>query len=119
VNAVLLRPLPVPDSKNILVMGNQYPNAGATDSTNSGAPDYYDRLKALTAFEEQAMYDSEGGTIDINGTSQRVSGMTATPSLFRLLHVQPYIGRSFLDEEGEIGNEQKVLLSYGLWQQLY
>src|SRR5215813_10783037 len=85
VNAVLLSPLPVPESKNILIMANQYPNAGAADSTNSGVPDYYDRLKAVTAFEEQALYNFQGGgTIDINGTPEQISGMSATPSLFRL-----------------------------------
>ena len=120
VNSVLLRPLPVPESQNILLMSNQYPNAGAADSTNSGVPDYYDRLKAVTALEEQALYNSSGGgTIEINGTPQRVPGMGATPSLFRLLRVQPFLGRTFVEEDGEQGKEQKVVLSYGLWQQLY
>jgi predicted permease len=45
--------------------------------------------------------------------------MTATPSLFRLLQVEPVLGRAFTPAEGEIGNEQKVILSYGLWKQLY
>jgi len=120
VDSVLLRPLPVPEADNILLMSNQYPNAGSDDSTNSGVPDYYDRLKAVPAFQEQAMYNfSGGGTIDLNGTAERIAGMSATPSLFRLLRVAPVLGRIFLDTEGEIGNEQQVLLSYGLWQQLY
>jgi len=120
VNAVLLRPLPVPESDNILIMSNQYPKAGAADSTNSGVPDYYDRVKAVTAFEEQALYNFlGGGTIEINGTPQRIVGMGATPSLFRLLKVRPAAGRVFTNEEGEAGSEQKVILSYGLWQQLY
>jgi len=29
------------------------------------------------------------------------------------------LGRTFIDEEGEIGGEQKVILSYVLWQRLY
>src|SRR5215472_18993451 len=113
VNSVLLKPLPVPESKNILIMANQYPNAGADDSQNSGAPDYYDRLSALTVFEEQALYNFQGGgTIDINGTPEQISGMSATPSLFRLLRVPPVVGRTFADTEGGPGNEQKVLLRY-------
>src|SRR5262245_44325882 len=120
VNAVLLRPLPVPESNNILLMANQYPNAGAANSLNSGVPDYYDRLKAMTAFEQQAMYTFQGGgTIDINGTPERVFGLAVTPSLFPLLRVQPLVGRAFTEEEGEVGNEQKIVLSYSLWQRLY
>jgi putative ABC transport system permease protein len=119
VNSVLLRPLPVPESRNILIMGNQYPNAGSLNSQNSGVPDYYDRLKAVPAFEQQALYNSQGGTIEINGTPERVSTMAVTPSLFRLLRVAPALGRTFVDAEGEQGNESRVVLSYGLWLQLY
>jgi len=47
--------------------------------------------------DEQAMYNFQGGgTIDIDGTPQRVPGMSATPSLFRLLRVPPARGRERL-----------------------
>ena len=49
VHSVLLKPLPVPDSDRILLMSNQYPNAGTGSATftNSGVPDYYDRLREV------------------------------------------------------------------------
>ena len=121
VNSVLLRPLPVPDSDRILVMSNRYPKAGsnAAGLTNSSVPDYYDRLRGVTVFEEQAMYNARNFSIDIDGSPEVVRGMAATPSLFRLLRVSPVQGRVFDEREGEIGNEQKVILSYGLWQRLY
>ncbi len=119
VNSVLLRPLPVPDADRILLMANRYPGAGAGDSTQSGSGDYYDRLEAVSAFEEQAMFQSSGRTVEIDGAPQRIETMSATPSLFRLLQIPPVVGRAFTDEEGEIGADQKVILSYGLWQQLY
>lgn len=119
VNSVLLKPLPVPESDRILLMANQYPNAGVGHSNNSGVPDYYDRLRDVNAFEEQAMFVSVGQTIEINGTPQRIRGMSATPSLFRLLKVSTAIGRSFNEDEGEVGNSQKIILSYGLWQELF
>ena len=39
-----------------------------------------------------------------------------TPSFFRLLRVAPALGRTFTEQEGELGNEKKVVLSYALWQ---
>jgi predicted permease len=119
VHSVLLRPLPVPGADEILLMANQYPRAGAAGSTNSGAADYYDRLKEITVFEQQAMFDFSDQTVELNGTPEKITGMVATPSLFRLLQVAPLLGRSFNDDEGEIGAEQKVLLSYGLWRQMF
>ncbi|MEZ5364991.1 MAG: hypothetical protein R2748_22345 [Bryobacterales bacterium] len=107
VSSVLLRPLPVPESKSILLMTNRYPGAGVSGIGNSAGGDYYDRLRDVTAFEEQAMFNRSGQTLEIGGIPQRVEGMQATPSLFRLLRVSPAIGRAFTDEEGEIGAERK------------
>src|SRR5438045_2218559 len=103
VNSVLLKPLPVPDSDRILLMSNQYPNSGSGSvlSTNSGVPDYYDRLRDVKVFEEQAMYNGANLAIDIDGSPVLIRGTAATPSLFRLLHVPPVQGRIFDDSEGE------------------
>src|SRR6185295_7551829 len=89
VNSVLLKPLPVPDADRILLMSNQYPNAGssAASGTNSGVPDYFDRLRDMTVFEEQAMYAGRGLAVELDGSPQLVRGMAATPSVFRLLEV--------------------------------
>src|SRR5258706_41964 len=119
VHSVLLRPLPVPRAEEILLMANQYPKAGAAGSTNSGAADYYDRLKDVNVFQQQAMFNFGDQTLDLSGTPEKITGMNATPSLFRLLEVAPILGRTFQDDEGEIGAQQKVLLSYGLWRQMY
>jgi predicted permease len=121
VNSILLKPLPVPDSSRILLMSNQYPNVGTGISVweNSGVPDYYDRLRDVHVFEEQSMYDGTNQSIEIDGVPQLVRGMAGTPSLFRLLRVAPVQGRIFDESEGEVGSEQKVILSYPLWQQLF
>jgi len=53
VHNVLLKPLPVPESDRIVLMGNAYPGAGpsAAGGGNSGVPDYYDRLQGMDVFE--------------------------------------------------------------------
>jgi hypothetical protein len=56
VDHVLLRPLPWPDADRLVLMGNQYPGAGVGVSSDSGVPDYYDRLRETTVFEQQGMY---------------------------------------------------------------
>ncbi len=97
-------------------MANAYPGAGAEIASSSGVPDYYDRLRETTVFEEQALYNGRNQSIDQSGTPTRVRVTQATPSFFRLLRVAPAIGRTFSEQEGELGNDKKVVLSYGLWQ---
>jgi predicted permease len=119
VNSVLLRPLPVDDANSILIMSNEYPKAGVTGTNNSSSGDYYDRLREMPVFESQAIFRSRDQTVELNGSPQRISGMLVTPSWFELLHVSPSLGRAFTREEGEVGSEQEVILSHGLWLQLY
>ena len=118
VHNVLLRPLPVPESERIVRMGNAYPGAGpeAAVGGSSSVPDYYDRLRETDVFEEQAVYNGANQSIDQGGTPIRVRVSRVTPSFFRLLRVGPALGRAFSEEDGEVGNDKKVVLSYALWQ---
>jgi predicted permease len=116
VHNVLLRPLAVPESDRIVLTSNSYPKAGADTLGYSGVPDYYDRRRDVSALEEQALLNTRSQTIDQNGVPTRVRVMQVTPSFFRLVRVSPQFGRVFSENEGEIGQEKKVVLSYGLWQ---
>ncbi|HYT68591.1 MAG TPA: ABC transporter permease [Vicinamibacterales bacterium] len=120
VNAVLLQPLPVRNARQLVYMYNAYPGAGVSDEGGStGVPDYYDRLKETDVFQEQALYNTRGMTLGGDAEPQRITAMLATPSLLRLLQVQPIRGRLFMDEEGEIGKTHKVVLTYASWQQWF
>ena len=119
VHNVLLRPLPVPESERLMLMGNSYPKAGAEGLGTSGVPDYYDRLRETNVYDEQTAFNTRSQTIDQNGTPARIRVMRATPSFFRLVRVAPALGRAFSDAEGEIGNERKAVLSYALWQSAF
>jgi predicted permease len=123
INSVLLRPLPVPEPQQLVRIFNSYPRAGVERASN-GVPDYYDRLREVDVFEEQALYNTRGMTIGgsstgTGGDPQRIAGMIARPSLLRMLRVQPLRGRIFTEEEGEPGRDRQVMLTYALWQQHY
>ena len=119
VHHVLLRPLPVPEPERILLMSNQYPGAGASDSSNSGVPDYYDRLRETSVYDEQALFNTGSVSLDEDGRPVRVEVMNVTPSYLRVMRTAPALGRPFTNEEGEPGSEKKVLLSDGLWRSLF
>lgn len=118
VNAVLLQPLPVPDAGQLLHMYNSYPGAGVSDRGSTGVPDYFDRLRETDVFTEQALYNTRGVTLGLDGSPQRVTAMIGTPSMLRLLQVQPLRGRLFVEEDGEIGKHRKAVLTYASWQRL-
>jgi predicted permease len=119
VNSVLLQPLPVPQAEQLVHMHNAYPGAGVGDLGSTGVPDYYDRLRETDVFQEQALYNTRGVTLGQQGNPQRIAAMLGTPSLLRLLRVQPLRGRVFSEEDAEPGKSRKVILTYASWQQLF
>ncbi len=119
VNSVLLRPLPVPEAERIVLLANRYPKAGAGDMNQSAAGDYVDRQTAVPGLADQTLYRNRSYTLDVNGTAERMEGMTVTPEFFPLVKTTPALGRAFTAAEGEPGNDRKVILSHGLWQQMF
>ena len=121
VNSVLLQPLPLPHAEQLVHMSNEYPGAGLAEGRGStGVPDFYDRLRETDVFQEQALYNTRGITLSGNGEAQRLVSMASTPSLLRLLQVQPVRGRLFTErEDGEIGKTEKVILTYASWQRWF
>ena len=118
VDSVLLKPLPIPDAERLVTVYNGYPGAGVARGS-TGVPDYFDRLRETDVFDELALYRLNGQTIGGQVDPQRLTGMAATPSLFRLLRAAPLRGRIFRDDEGEIGRDQEVILSEKIWRQLF
>lgn len=121
VNGVLLKPLPFPEPDRLVRLFNKYPGAGVETGGSNGVPDYFDRRRALTALEEQALFREAGVTISGSGLAdaERVQAMQVTPSFFRVLRTRPQRGQLFADEHGELGQEKVVVLTHGFWQRLF
>ncbi|MGH9347269.1 MAG: ABC transporter permease [Vicinamibacterales bacterium] len=115
VNAVLLRPLPFDGADRLVYVANSYPGAGVAEASN-GVPDYYDRKAGVQAFDEVALYRQQGRTVGTAAGADRMDAIESTPSLLRMLGARPLRGRLFSDEDAEPGQNQKVILSYALWQ---
>jgi len=117
VNAVLLKPLPFYNAKQLHVISEGFPQLGFGAGTFSAADfDYYRQkqhvMEGVAAFQNVEL--------ELSGVSQpeRVVAGRVTASLFPLLGVNPVLGRPFNVEEDRPGNNV-VVLSYGLWQRRF
>ena len=118
IHAVLLRPLPVPEPHRLVTLYNSYPGVGVKKGSN-GVPDYLDRKQETEAFEEVALFGFGGYEAGAEGSPERVTGIYATPSFFRLHRVSPALGRPFTEEEAGQGKDRVVVLSQALWKQRF
>ena len=115
VSAVLVDPLPYPDSHELVVVGGQLPGLGAQDLTAS-APEYRDYVANSETLEGLAA----SWILDVNvtGVDQpfRSRDAVVTVNFFSMLGVEPIMGRDFTEADagGDIGHV--ALLSYTAWQ---
>jgi putative ABC transport system permease protein len=123
VNAVLLRPLPFPDSDRLVRLFEDLPASGPADVPR--------RVPALTT-AEISMFRSQSRTIADVGASiptirtltgrddpVRLIGARVTPSLLSTIGSNPALGRLFVDRDDSNGAEPVVILSHATWQRYF
>ena len=116
VNAVLLRPLPFPDSSRIVMLRKTDARRNITRGAVSAA-EYLDWRERSHSFEQLAGWTS--GYYNLAGATepQQVLGARVTSNFFDLFQVTPALGRTFRPEEEQPGKGQVALLSYRFWRE--
>ena len=123
VRSVLLKPLPLAGADRLVLVSNVYPKFGFASAgpgiAATSVPDYFDRRRDIRSFAEQALYRRASLTLGVPDGVERVNALRATPSFYRLLGATAYTGRVIVEEDGEVGNAAKVVVSYNFWQRRY
>lgn len=115
VDGVLLRPLPYPQSEEI-VQVREVNERGAQVAFTE--PNFIDIRARSNSFEAVAQYNSV--LTIVTGASEPVRALTVTASagFFDVLGVKPIVGRVFTAEESRPGGAPVAVVSYGFWQRL-
>jgi putative ABC transport system permease protein len=121
VNAVLLKPLPVPDPHRVVMIWGTMLKSGFDQLPVSGA-DYVDWKKQATSFDEMAAafaIPEYGLNVSGAGEPERVPAATASKEFLPALGIKPIAGRNFLPEEDRPGGAPAVLISNAFWQRRF
>ena len=123
VRSVVLKPLPLAGADRLVLIENLYPKFGFSSAgpgvVAASVPDYFDRQRDIRSFGEQAVYRRVSLTLGAADGPERVNALRATPSFYHLLGAAPQVGRAITDEDGEVGQTARVMLSYNFWQRRY
>ncbi|MCA1557348.1 MAG: ABC transporter permease, partial [Acidobacteria bacterium] len=117
VNELLLRPLPFRDADRVVMLWEVNPEGRRENTTSranfTGWRDQSKNFEAMAAFTDQRV------NLTGVGEPEEVSVQFATPELFRVLGVEPILGRGMTAEDGHAGAPFVGHLSYGLWQRRF
>ena len=124
VDAVLLRPLPFPEPDRIVALNtlerhseNDVVNAAGGNDTSY--PDFYDWRSRAKSFDSIASMQTSAFSVGSAGTAaRRIQGLVVSSDYFRVLGINPLLGRAFTRDE-EAGGNRSVILSQNLWQSAF
>jgi len=116
VEAVLLRPLPFPDSDRLMVLSDRLAgvNLGGNNEVGVTVPDIRAYTRETHGFSALGGYQGAGFELSGNGEPAQVSAARMTAGAFSALAVNPMLGRFFTVDEDE-HSQQVVVLSYPAW----
>ena len=116
VNAVLLRPLPYKDPER-LVRLSEY--SEKIPEISVSYPNFLDWREQQTSFELMAAMQPGSYNLSGEGEPERLAGGHVSPEFFKVLGVEPALGRSFTEEENRPGVGRVAVISHSLWQRRF
>jgi predicted permease len=117
VEAVLLRPLPFPQSERLVSLSDflQGANVGANGEAGVTAPEIRTYTRETRSFENLGGYQGAGYELSGIGEPAQVNATRMTAGVFAALGVAPLSGRFFTQQEDE-QSQLVAVVSYSLWQ---
>jgi putative ABC transport system permease protein len=116
--AVLLQPLPYPEGDRIVILTETDSNQ---PQISVSYPDYVDWKRDNTVFENIAVSRRESYNLSgLEGRApEQVSGGLVTGNFFKVIGLQPQLGRVFTEEEDRVGGPMVCVISDKLWQRVF
>ncbi len=116
VDAILLRPLPYPEPRQLIAIGMH--QRGGSGVNPMGVADFLAWRDQQHSFEHVAVFEGGAGSFSLSGlgTPERVPGITVSADFFTTLGVQPIIGRGFQTGEDRPGSPPVAVISEQFWR---
>jgi len=119
-HSTLMRPLPWKDPGKIVLMWGITPQGyGWRGRIGFSAPNFFDFKERNRVFESIATFERAGFTLTGVADPHQLQAGRITADFFKVLGIQPILGRTFLPEEEQDGQNHVALLSYKMWQRQY
>jgi putative ABC transport system permease protein len=122
VEGVLLRPLPVPKQDRLIFAWKALPAAGSAHwPFRAPEIDVISReSRILESVAGVSYYDHPSPfSVVENGSAGYLTGAAVAGDFFRVLGVEPILGRALNRADDVIGAENVLVITHGLWQRRY
>lgn len=120
IEGVLLSPPPYRDPNRLVLVDSTRTDQQLTQNPRGWAPlEWMEWQKEGKSLESVAAYAWTFNFLVLDEGSESLQGMPVTKDYFRVMGLQPVMGRIFTESEGRPGSAPVVIISYDLWQRKF
>lgn len=116
--ALVIKPLPFPESERIVEVYNSFPKAGLNNAP-SNVTQYVDFKENAPAFSSIGLWELGESTLGEESGPSRATGARATAEIFDVVGVKPLIGRFFTAENHAVQADKVVVITQSYWETRY
>jgi putative ABC transport system permease protein len=113
-DAIVLRPLAVPDLSRVVIVAEQHGGSG-DDYQQVALGNYEDWKQQSHSFADLAVRTWASMSMTGAGEALHVQAALTSASFFEVLRTDALLGRVYQDREGQPGHNAVVVLSYAFW----
>ena len=124
IDRVILHPLDVPDPSRLVTVEGVFESRGVVTKRTAMNWYYAERVRGMSTLSAAAI--ASGGadratqdmvvSMEGHGPVSHARGRFVTANYFRVLGLQPALGRDFGDDDDAVGAAPVVMLSHAFWQ---
>lgn len=107
----VFEPMPYPNPDQLMVVWAKMP--GGRNSVPGG--DFLEWQRRSTSFQGMGAWTGASFNVATDDRPEQVPGSRRTPGFFTMEGMPFLLGRDFVPEEGQVGQDHVVILSHRLW----
>ncbi len=122
VNVVLLNPFPYRDHARLMTIEYRLPQIGMARQPRISGPEFIDIKEQNRSFEDVAVWEQVSRNFTHErepGRPERIRAAKVSGELFKMLGVEPFLGRAITPADQGPKASPVLVIGYGLWQRRF
>ena len=120
VNGVVVKPLPYPESENVVTLGVSAVFGAERSSNFPLSPRMFTSFAEHgRSFQDFGLFSTIEATVTGLGSPEHTNVVQVTRGVLTALRVQPVLGRWFSPDDDRPGTPETVILTHGYWQRRF
>ena len=115
VYATLLSPMPYPNPDQLVMVWSKV--NGNRNGVSAG--DYLDWKSQSTVFQSICAWNGGSYSLSTSDHPEQIQTRLVTPGFNDMVGTPFFLGRDFLQEEGQVGRDRVVIMTHRLWQERF